>query len=262
MLAFFLSDNFSAIATFLSLLGDVAILILTIYTFHLTTVSRKLELTSPSFSSSTFYGEIIGLNIMNKSLHSIPIQNVFIMKQLGKNDFGYITVASFDDPLTIESWTIKKIESEPFTSILGYEGSMADLIKDSIIGVTYAHKTLWLKPYTKVPLWAARRAYRKRNYQIMTVTRNNIAGRILSERVDCVIRLRMKDINGQIVLRTIFGITHFDNGKSVLLSEDVNGYTALGVPGENKKEIIDALVQMGFEKNDVDVQIIERNPIG
>ena len=31
---------------------------------------------------------------------------------------------------------------------------------------------------------------------------------------------------------------------------------------EKAKEIIDALVQMGFEKNDVDVQIIERNPIG
>ncbi len=262
MIAFFLSDSFSAIATFLSLIGNVAILILTIYTFHLTTVSRKLELTSPSFSSSTFYGEVIGLSIMNKSLHSIPIQDIFIMKHLGKNDFGYITVASFDDPLTIESWTIKKIESEPFTSIMGYEGSMVDLIKGSIIGVTYAHKTLWLKPYKKVPLWAARRAYRKRNYQIMTVTRNNIAGRILSERVDCVMYLRMKDINAQIVLRTIYGITHFDNGKSVLLSEEVNGYTALGVPGENEKEITDALVQIGFDKNDVDVQMIERNLIG
>lgn len=72
----------------------------------------------------------------------------------------------------------------------------------------------------------------------------------------------MKDINGHIVLRTIFGIMHFDNVKSVLLSEDVNGYTALGDPGENKKEKIDVLVQMGFDKNDVDVQIIERNPIG
>ena len=132
MIEFFLSDSFSAIVTFLSLLGDVAILILTIYTFHLTTISRKLELISPSFSLSLFYGEIIGLNIMNKSLHSIPIQDVFIMKQLGKSDFGYIKVASFDDPLTIESWTIKKIESEPFTSIVGYEGSMGDL-DDKII---------------------------------------------------------------------------------------------------------------------------------
>lgn len=78
MHAFFLSDEFSALATFVSLLGDVAILILTVYTFHLTAVSRKLELVSPSFSSSTFFGEVIGLSIMNKSLHAIPVQSVFI----------------------------------------------------------------------------------------------------------------------------------------------------------------------------------------
>lgn len=261
MHAFFLSDEFSALATFVSLLGDVAILILTVYTFHLTAVSRKLELVSPSFSSSTFFGEVIGLSIMNKSLHAIPIQSVFIMKRLGKNDFGYITIASYNDPLTIDSWTIIKIESEPFSSIWGYEGSIDNLMQDAVVGVTYAHKTLWLRPYKKAPLWSSKRAYRKRAYQVMTVARKTIAGNTLSERVNCLIQLRIKDINGQIVSRTIYGITHFDNGKAVLLSEKINGYTSLDIPGENEEEIIEALMQLGFDKKDISVQMIGRNPI-
>ena len=184
------------------------------------------------------------------------------MKRLGKKEYGYIAVESFDDPLTIDTWTIKKIESKPFTRIVGYEGSMVDLIQDSVIGITYANKTLWLKPYKRVSLWAARKAYRNGNYQVMTVARNTMAGNTLSERVDCVIQLRMKDINAQSVIRTIYGITHFDHGNSVLLSESINGYTALGISGENENEIIEALIQISFDKNDVAVEMIERNQIG
>ena len=53
---------------------------------------------------------------MNKSLHAIPVQRVFILKYY-KGNFYYIDFTDFSDPITIDSWGLKRIETKPFTCI-------------------------------------------------------------------------------------------------------------------------------------------------
>ena len=93
------------------------------------------------------------------------------------------------------------------------------------------------------------------------VTRKAEVDKIISERVDCVMRLRMKDINGQIVYGQ-FTISHIlimaNLSYLVKMLMDI-WYLVYLV---KIKKIIDALIQTCFDKNDADVQMIERNPIG
>ena len=67
-----LTPGFSAFRTVVGLIADIAVLALAGYTLYITAFSKKLELVSPSFSGSMFYGEEMALTLMNKSLHAIP----------------------------------------------------------------------------------------------------------------------------------------------------------------------------------------------
>lgn len=119
IIGFINSVGFSAFSAVCSLLGDTAVLILTIYTLHLTAFSRKLVLISPSFHYSMFYGTKITLTVMNKSLHSIPVEHVFIMKRY-EGRFIYIGLEDYDSPLSVDSWKIEMLKMKPFTTIMGW----------------------------------------------------------------------------------------------------------------------------------------------
>lgn len=99
---FLLSQEFSALVTVFGLLGDTVVLILMIYTLHITAIARKLELAYPSHHASTFWGETISFTMLNKSLHAMPIQSVFVMKK-HNGDFYMIRLMAYDDPEIIES---------------------------------------------------------------------------------------------------------------------------------------------------------------
>ena len=258
---FLTSDCFNTFATVFGLLGDAAVLILTIYTLHITAFSRKLELISPSYHGSTFYGEKIGLTLMNKSLHAIPIQSIFVLKRFN-DEFYYIKLADYSDPVSIDSWSIKKIETEPFTQIDNWVGDTIpdyhEITKDAIIGIRSGNKLIWVKPYTKTPLRKAKHIYKRHDYHPLTVHRKTVDETVLSRAVDCVIHIRMKDVNGQICLHKMFGITGFDDGKSLLLSETLCGYNAIGGAGNTSDSIRRAIHDaLAIDEENIIVQMID-----
>ena len=268
ILEFIKTQEFSAFATALSLLGDIAVLILTIYTLHITAFSKKLEFVSPSFSSSLFGGDQIAITLMNKSLHAIPIQDVFLLKRAKtdekrcKGEFWFLKIANYEHPIAVDGWSIKRVEMDSFTEIHNWNSEKPlprydELFQDAVIGVRAGKKLIWIKPYRNVPLRAAKRAYKKYNYQTLSVSRSIIEGKTVSKAVDCVIYIRTKDANGQVLLRKIFGISQFNGGKSLCLNESICGYNALPCPGNTAEEIVETIHKsFGIAKKDLAVQMI------
>lgn len=262
LMNFLTSESFGIFATLFGLLGDAAVLVLTLYTLHITAFSKKLELVSPSFGFSMFEGERMSLTFMNKSLHAIPIQKVFILKKGDDGEFQYLSFAEYENPIVVESWSMKRANMEPFTKICNWNVSgdekldPHDFIQNAVIGVKAGKDLIWVKPYKKAPLREAKRKYKKHDYQMLTVERKNIDGKNCSEAVDCLIYVRLKDMNGQYTLLRNFGITGFDGGKSVCLSDSILGYNALPCPGRDAEEIVTTIHEvLGIDKEDIQVQM-------
>ena len=88
--------------------------------------------------------------------------------------FHIINIADYEQPLIIDAWHIGKIETEPFTHIMGFdepgEGvekasedayekpSISTIHMNAVIGVETGNKVIWIKPYKKSPLRTAKRA--------------------------------------------------------------------------------------------------------
>ena len=109
---------------------------------------------------SAFFVESIHFYIKNRSLHSIPITKVFLLKNMG-GMFHRINIADYEQPLIIDAWHIGKIETEPFTHIMGFdepeEGaekafedayekpSISTIHLNAVIGVETGNKVIWIK---------------------------------------------------------------------------------------------------------------------
>lgn len=257
------SDEFSALSTIWSLFGDTAVLILTIYTLHLTAFSRRLELISPSIHFIMFNGTKVTFTVMNKSLHSIPVQKLFILKPY-KERFICFNLDDYDPPLSIDSWKIRNLEMQPFTSIIdwpfkddeGYPDYDA-IAEKSIIGIKSGKTIIWIKPYRKAPLRAAKRAYRKHDYDQIMVWRNVEDGEVLSPAVDCKITVIVKDLNGQNVLQSALGISSANGGENLFLNKPVLGHNGFSESGHTSKSITKSISEkLGISKDRVFVKMI------
>ena len=259
---FILSPEFNAFATVASLFGDAAAVFLATYTFYLTVLSNNLVYVSSSFQGSKFYGTVLAVSLQNKTLHAIPIQSVFIMKKIG-DKFYYIKFNDFSDPIVIDSWRVKRIETKPFTFINGVtnkfvQGGLNGIINNSVIGVKTGNDLLWIKQNKNAPLKEAQKAYKERRFEILTVHSKKRDNKVISEAVDCVIYLKMTDMNGQIVLKKVFGITGYNSGTCVLLSETICGYNMLNGAGNTPDSITHFIeTQLGIKKENICVDMID-----
>ena len=199
---------------------------------------------------------------MNKSLHAIPVQSIFIMKKGSDGRFYYLQFVNLDNPITIDSWNVKRFEMEPFT-IMGrwnqdIKTDYHDLTKDAMIGLKSGDKLIWVKPHKKAPASGARRALKEHQYQNVSVWRKVVDGVTLSKAVDVRILIRMKDLNGQTILRKYFGITGYDKGHQIFLSDELCGYNTISCKGKTTEEISSAIQkQFGLDKDNISVHMID-----
>ena len=258
---FILSPGFSAFAIVVGLLGDTAAVLLAAYGLYLTAFSKKLHYVSISGHMSKFFGSVLALSLQNGTLHAIPIQSIFLMTKYGGNLY-YINFATFSEPIVIESWSVKRIETKPFTCMdslrdHNWQSNINELVKDSVIGVKTGNDILWIKQTKNAPVKEAKKAYKEGRYQILSVNTKIIDNKVISQDVDCVIYLKMKDINGQLILKCIFGITGW-NGNGVLLSEAICGYNALAEAGNTSESISKFIqTQLGITKENIYVEMID-----
>ena len=261
---------FTFICNFVGLVSNICVLFLTVYTLYLTAFSRKMDFISVGHSMSAFFGESIHFYIKNRSLHSIPITKVFLLKNMG-GMFHRISIADYKQPLIIDAWHIGKIETEPFTHIMGvdepgegeekafedaYEKpSISTIHMNAVIGVETGNKVIWIKPYKKAPLRMAKRAYKKLNYDILSVSRKCYGDKVLSKSVNFVIHFLSKDLNGQKAVKTVFAIV---GEQHILLSDPICGHNGLeGQFGFSAMELEKFLCDsFGIDKRNIRVEQI------
>lgn len=255
------SPVISAIATIVGIIADIAILVMTIYTLYITAFSKRMKFISVSFQHNIFYGEHVSISLMNRSLHAIPVQELFVMKQ--ENGIFYrVCLFKSSDPIVIDSWNVKKLQSDTYTAIENWSGEgetvdSHDIFKDYVIGVVSGEKVLWIKPYKKAPLRSAKKVYRRGDFTILTVAKRGYEDYVLSEGVNCVIHIREKDMNGQYHLHTVLGIAGMEDGGTLLLSSGIRGYNMISECGCTEAAIKKTLRNtLGLEKEDVFVEML------
>lgn len=263
---------FTFICNFVGLVSNICVLFLTVYTLYLTAFSRKMDFISMGHSMSVFFGESVHFYIKNRSLHSIPITKVFLLKNMG-GMFHRINIADYEQPLIIDAWHIGKIETEPFTHIMGFdepgEGeekafedayekpSISTIHMNAVIGVESGNKVIWIKPYKKSPLRTAKRAYKQFNYDILPVSRKCCGDKILSKSVNYVIYLLSRDLNGQKAVKTVFAIV---GEQHILLSDTICGHNGLEGQFESSAMELEKLLcdSFGIDKRNIRVEQIEQ----
>ena len=262
------SEKFSAFATLCGLIGDMAVLALTIYTLHITAFSRKLKFVTISHHTSKFWGQGITFTVMNKSLHAIPVQNVFVLKRSGGR-FYYISFKDYENPISIDSWNMKNLEMDSFTSITGFPDKTEDecnnydsVIEDSVVGIRVGEKIIWVKPFRKSPLRAARKAYKEGDFIHTTVSKTVIGGHCLSKSVDCDIRIIIIDSNGQKCTKEIFGISTANRGTTLLLSEYIFGRIEIKRAGHTAESITKSLSDaFNIEAENISVKMLNQSSL-
>lgn len=255
--------NLDFMAVF-SWLADVAVLFLTVYTFYLTAISKKVDFISPTFVGSTFEGNRMSLTFMNKTLHAIPVTRVFLLRENDERRFQYLSVADYDPPVAMDSWRLMKVETKPYANVFDLNGDKPkllraeDVFKRSVICIESGRQCIWIKSSKNAPLLKAKRAFRNHDFEILTMQHRIYDGAYVSQAVDCMITIRMKDMNGQLFLKRSFAITGFDGGKAVLLDEPIMGYTALSCPGNSAEEIAEEIHRdLEISMDDIDVQMLD-----
>ncbi len=166
-----------------ALAANICVLLLTAISFNLTAVSNKIRFVSSGFSTSAFYGDTISITLENKTLHSISVSSVTLLKIMGDGTFREISLASFNDPIVIEGRHVSKITTDPYTYIDEID-SITNLHINSIIAVNSGTKILFVKPYKKAPLKKIKKAYKKhRHFEPLTVVRREFNQQIVSANV-------------------------------------------------------------------------------
>ena len=254
---FFQSQIFSSIANLISLLANLCVLGITVYTLYLTAFSKKISFVSMGSSSSLFYGEKFHLSLTNRSLHAIPVLEVFLLKRIDGN-FYKISLRKYKEPVVIAPWHVGKIETDSFTTIRGLEDEdgylhLADIHMDAVIGVDIGGgKVIWVKPYKHAPLKAARKAFGKYHFESMTVSQDIYNDQVLSKSVNYVIHVLDTDINGQKQWNCVFAIIGDKNG---FLSRPICGHNGIEGGFKNAKKLKNYLCKtFGIPENCIEVQ--------
>ncbi|MDD6400314.1 MAG: hypothetical protein PUG10_01725 [Lachnospiraceae bacterium] len=129
-----IGETLQLISDIVGVVADFCILVITVFTLYLTVFASKLSMISMGMYYSAFYGDNIRIFLKNKSLHSIPIKKVFLLKEI-EGIFYYIELKVYEDPLIIDSWHITRISTDPFTEITGIERDTSDIHINAVLGV-------------------------------------------------------------------------------------------------------------------------------
>lgn len=241
---------FTTIVNIISLMANICILVITAYTLYITVLSTKLKFVSIGFSGSAFFGEQIIVQIENRALHAIPASELFLLKRTDDGVFHTISLAKYDSPIAIQARHIEKIACEPFTEIDGI-GSLVDIHMNSVIGVNTGSGVLWIKPYKKAPLKAARKAYKKHRYTPLTVMRCSYGDKVLSKGVRYAVHLKTTDANGRIEWKNAFAF------RSGIISDAICGYNAVSETVCGSAHDLQKHLQDSFGIPDTDIFVEE-----
>lgn len=136
---------FAVIRDWVTFASDICILLITLYTFYKTFISKKIRFVSVFESLSISDGNNFSIVIENKSLSPQVINDIHLIID---NKYK-IQVKKLEAPLILEPYTAQKVESERYSYT---DPRLPGLIGTKmVLEVTTSRKKLYLPIHKKIP---------------------------------------------------------------------------------------------------------------
>jgi hypothetical protein len=216
--------------------ADICILLITIYTFHFSFVSKKIKFITFGQSSSNSEGESFSVVIENKTAKAIVIKEMFIIV----NNEYKIGVKRYDTPLILSPFHTERIETEKFSYMVPevkFNGN------DIILQVNTSNKKIFLKFGEKIPNITKDMKNSPNN---VTKVRNEYNGKVVPQMAKYVLNI---SING--IKKVVFIF------KTGLMTEEVLGYNVIPNDVTVDKESLEKFFQNWLEKYKIEFYIEE-----
>lgn len=197
--------------------ADICILLITVYTFYLSFISKKIKFITFGQSTSFSEGESFSVVVENMTAKAIVIKEMFIIV----NNEYKISVKRFETPLILSPFHTERIETEKFSYMvpeIKFDGN------DIILQVNTTNKNIYLKFGEEIPNIAKDIKDSPSN---VTKVRNEYNGKLVPKMAKYVLNI---SINGNERIIFIFS--------SGVMTGEVFGYS--GVPKEvtiNKEKL-------------------------
>lgn len=128
--------DWEVIKSVISMLGDVCLFFITVYTFRLTVLPKKLKFIDFRFAMNVFYGGTIEVVLENRSLCPVVVKRVELII-----DSHRIEVCNFNDDggCIVEIFKTATIKSKPYTEIVSKDSQKVLHFND------LSHMSLWIE---------------------------------------------------------------------------------------------------------------------
>ncbi len=207
---------FEAIREWVTFAADVCILLITIYTFVITFVSKKIKVLAFSESHSIKNGNNFSVVIENRSLSPQVIESIYMIYE---NTYK-IELKKFDVPLILESFKALKVQSDNFSFTAP---SLPTLMATKItFEITTSRKRIYLRFNKKTDKVTP--DMKKIHYNVTKVI-NTYNGKIIPQGAKFALNVSKEDWN-----ETVFV---FSSG---MMTDEILGVNAIPVKVVQEKE--------------------------
>lgn len=208
------SEHLDNVREWVTFAADISILFITIYTFYLTLISKKIKFQSISVSSSISEGGSFSVILENKALSPVVIEEVCLII-----DNRYkVQVKKFDSPLILEPFKTQKIISDRYSYT---EPSLPSISgNNTALEVKTFRKKLYLRLHKKTPKITRNIKQMPSN---VTKVKNTYNGKIIPEFAKFVLTVSKEDWKNTVFI--------FNTG---VMTGEILGFN--GIPEEVVKE--------------------------
>lgn len=230
--------DFPIIRDWVNFAANMCILAITIYTFFITFLSKRIKFRSISIAYSNTEGNSFSVVLENKTLSPILINDINLIVD---NQYK-VKVKKFDSPLILEPFKAKKITSNKYSYTDPDLGTMTGH-KNVLEVVTMSGKKLYLPWHKKTPKVSKQM---KQCYANVSVITNTYNGKIVPKFAKYVLIVSRDDWNNTIFI--------FESGT---MTGEILGYNCL--PKEVVKEKVKLVEHLDdlFKPNDIGYYVEE-----
>lgn len=207
-------DYYPFIRDWINFAANMCILAITIYTFFITFISKKIKFRSLSIAHSNSEGNSYSVVLENKTLSPILIDDINLIVE---NQYK-VKVKKFDSPLILEPFTAMKVTSNKYSYTVPELRIMPD--HNTVLEVKMSGKKLYLPLHKKTP--KVSKQMKQSNENVITLT-NTYNGKIVPKFAKYVLIVSKEDWNNTVFI--------FETGT---MTGEILGYN--GLPKEVVKE--------------------------
>ena len=229
--------DFPIIRDWVNFAANMCILVITIYTFFITFISKRIKFRSITVSNSHSEGNSFSVVLENKTLSPMLIDDINLIIE---NQYK-VKIKRFDSPLILEPFTAKKVTSAKHSYTVPHLG--AAIGHKSVLEVNMSGKKIYLPLYNKTP--KVSKQMKKISENVMTIT-NTHNGKIVPEFAKYALSVSKDDWNTTVFI--------FESGG---MTGEILGYN--GLPEEVVKEKVKLVEYLNdwLKPNNINYRVIE-----